>query len=223
MEIYKLNNVDPDDLGYVLVKIQKSFNITLDNDGLKNVNTFGGLCDVIAKKINLEHADNCTTQQAFYKLRNAIANTTGIDKCAINPQTRLSDIFPKENRIAVIAEIESDLGCNMDILKPHQWIISVFALTLVCSIITFLYSWEIAVAGIIFSATGLKLAGKFGKEIHLKTVGELANKISRESYLKARHNPCIVNKNEIEQKVKELFINELPLKAAGLSRGSRFN
>ena len=33
----KLNNVDPDDISIILAKIQRSFNIKLDNEGLKDV------------------------------------------------------------------------------------------------------------------------------------------------------------------------------------------
>lgn len=221
-EIYNLNNVDPEDIGDVLVKIQRSFNIKLDNEGLKNVNTFGHLCDVIISKINLTNADSCTTQQAFYKLRNAVANATGLDKCSIKPQTRLSKIFPRENRLQAISEIENELGFKVNLLQPRQWIVAVFILLLTCAIVTCFYYWQIGIAGVVISLISLKLAGKFGKEMHLKTLGDLANRISRESYLRCRRNRSSVNKNEVEQKVRELFINDLNLEPIVLTRKSPF-
>jgi hypothetical protein len=221
-EIYKLNNVDPENIGDVLVKIQRSFNIKLDNEGLKDVHTFGNLCDVIINKINLEHEDSCTTQRAFYLLRNSIATVTGIDKCSVKPQTRLSQIFPKENRPAIIAEIENELGFKTNLLQPKQWIVFLFVLTLISSFIISFYNWQVGIAGLLSSGISLKLAGKFGKEMHLKTVGDLANKISRESYLKSRRNPCTVNKTEVEQKIKELFTNDLDLEPIVLTRKSPF-
>ena len=57
--------------------------------------TFGSLCDLIINKINLEHADTCTTQHAFYLLRNAIAAINRIDKCSITPHTRLIKHVPE--------------------------------------------------------------------------------------------------------------------------------
>jgi hypothetical protein len=221
-EIYKLNNVDPEDIGCVLMKIQRSFNVKLDNEGLRDVDTFGDLCEAIINKISLEHEDTCTTQHAFYMLRNAIAAVMNIDKCSVIPQTRLSKILPKENRLQLIAEIENELGFKTNLLQPKQWIVTLFGLTLISSFIICFYSWPIGIAGLLSSGISLKLAGKFGKEIHLKTVGDLANKISRESYLKSRRNPCTVNKNEVEQKVRELFINELDLEPVVLTRKSRF-
>lgn len=221
-EIYKLNNVDPEDISDVLVKIQRSFNIKLDDEGLKDVHTLGNLCDVIIDKINLTNSDSCTTQQAFYKLRSSIANVTGMDKCDIKPQTRLCIIFPKENRLKLISEIENELGFKINLLQPHQWVIGVFSLILAGSLIECFYNWMVGITGLLSSLISLKLAGKFGKEIHLKTVGDLANKISKESYLRSRRNSCTINKNEIEQKVRELFINDPRLEPIVLKRRSSF-
>jgi acyl carrier protein len=222
MEIYKLKNVDPHDIDGVLLKIQRSFNIKLDNDGLKNVDTLGSLRDLIINKISLDQPNSCTTQQAFYKLRNAIASTAKIDKCSVKPQTKLSEIFPKDSRLEIISEIENELGYKINLLRPRQWIVGLFALLLVCSLIACCFTWQIGIFGIVFSLTSLKLAGKFGKEMHLKTVGDLACKISRESYLKSRHNEFLINKGEIEQKLKELFADDFQLDPVMLTRRSTF-
>jgi len=221
-EFKKLSNVAGwEDIDAVLVKIQRSFNIKFDGEALKSVDTFGALCDVIVNQINLEHADTCTTQHAFYLLRNAIATSTGTDKCSITPHSKLSKLFPREDRLRVIEEINQELGFESNLLQPKQWVIGLFALTLIASLIGLFYNWQIAAAGCLASVLGLKLAGKFGKEIHLKTVGDLANKISRESYVKARRNST-VNKNEIEQRVRELFANDLGLQPILIGRESQF-
>jgi hypothetical protein len=212
-EYFNFKNADPEYIEGVLLKIQRSFNIEFDNEGLKNVKTFGGLCDLIISKINQGHADHCTTQHSFYQLRNSISAIMQVDKCSITPHTKLSQIFPRENRLQVIAEIEQDLGFETKLLKPKQWVITLFSLMLLVSFAGFFYNWQIAVAGVLASLTGLKLAGKFGKEIHLKTVGDMANKICRES----RH-VCPTNKNEVEQKVKELFEKDLQLQPVVLRR-----
>lgn len=216
--INKLNKVDPADINDVLVKIQRSFNIKLDNEGLKDVSTFGNLCDVIISKINLECPGSCTTQHAFYMLRNALAATTKVDKSTIKPQTRLLKFFPRENRQDLISKIESELGFKINLLQPRRWIIGMFISLLAGSIIGCFYNWQIGAAGLIASVIGLKIAGKFGKEMHLKTVGDLANKISRESFLKYRRNADMINKTEIEQKVKEFFIKDLHVEPIMLTR-----
>jgi hypothetical protein len=220
MKFYKNDNVNPED---VLEKIQRSFQITLDDEGLRNVNSVGNLCDVIAKKMIVNHSDNCTTQHAFYKLREAIAHITAIDKCAIKPQTRLSAIFPRENRLDIIEDIENEFDLKINLLQPRQLVVGIFVAMLLVSLTICFFNWEIGISGTIISGICLKLAGKFGKEIHLKTVGDLANKIARESYQKSKRNACAVNKREIEQKVRELFSNDLGLEPVVLRRESKFN
>jgi len=220
---YSLNNISPGDIDDVLAKIERSFNITFSNQILKDVHTFGGLCDVVAREINLCHTESCTTQHAFYMLRNALAAITGIDKCSVRPQTKLSEICPKENRLQIISAIEEELGFKMNLLEPKRWILATFgALLLISPIIGYFYSWQIGVAGLVCALISLKLAGKLGKEMHVKTIGELANKISRENYLKSRRD-ATVNKSEIEQKVRELFANDLHLEPVVLTRTARFN
>jgi len=220
-EFYNLKNAGPLEVSDVLAKIERSFNITLDYEGIQNATTMRSLCDLIVNKINHEHTENCTTQHAFYMLRNAMATAVGADKCTIKPHTRLSQLIPRGNRMEIIAEVETELGIELNLLQPKQWLIILFSAALLGSIIACFYFWPGAIAGILASLLGLKMAGKFGKEIHLKTVGDLANKISRETYLKSRRN-SVVSKNEVEQRVKELFENDLRLQPIAVRRNTNF-
>jgi acyl carrier protein len=76
---FELKNVDSEDLDDVLMKIEKSFHFKFETTELKDVKTFGHLCDIIINKIQGKNIDDCTTQQAFYKLRDAIASSLYID------------------------------------------------------------------------------------------------------------------------------------------------
>lgn len=220
-EFINFRNVDLLDISDVLTKIEKSFNIKLDNEGLEKANSFKSLCDLVISKIDLEHEEICTTQHAFYMLRNVIADINGINKCDISTHTRLCKLFPKEDRLEAIAKVEDELGFRINLLKPKQLIVSTFAFTLIASGIFCFYSLVAGMAGLLLSAIALKLAGKFGKEMHLKTVGDLACKISRESYSKVRRNNSI-NKNEVEQKLRELFVNDLDLEPVMLTHRTSY-
>jgi hypothetical protein len=150
-------------------------------------------------------------------LRNAIAVTTDTDRCSITPHSKLSKIFLKEDRTKAIEEIECELGFKINLLQPRKWLIDLFGIFAIISLCMLFQSWLIGTAGLLASILGFKLAGKFGKEMRLKTVGDLANKISRESYLKVRRDNT-VNRNEVEQKVKELFMDDTRLDPVFLLR-----
>lgn len=219
---YNLNNVDPEDISDVLVKIEKSFNITLGNEDLKDTKNFGALCDVVVAKVKHAQADSCTTQQAFYKLRNAINARNPTEKYLVKPQTKLCELFPRDNRIEVVADIEAEMGFHMNLLHPKPWITWSFGLLLVASLGLFFFNSTVAFIGLVISIAGLRLAGRFGKELKVKTIGDLAEKIAREHYLKCRRDASTVNRTEIVQKIKDLFAHDLALEPSALTKEAKF-
>src|SRR3990170_6216426 len=94
----ELRNVDPEDVEDLLVEIATSFNIRFVGKELVHIKTFGQFCDHITDKIQLVDSDTCTSQQAFYKLRNAIVSTLHIDRTAITTDLLLIDFLPRQTR-----------------------------------------------------------------------------------------------------------------------------
>lgn len=221
-QAFNLNNVDPEEIGDVLVKIERSFNIRLDDTSCKDVKTFGKLCDIVVEKVKQTNNDSCTTQQAFYKIRNAINSTISPPKELIKPQTKLADIFPRDTRLQVIAEIEREMGFKINLLQPKQGIVGTFIFVLAASAVGFFYQPIMAFIGALVAITGLMLAGKFGKELKVKTLGDLAEKVAREHYIKCRRDASTVNRTEISQKIKELFTADLYLEPSVLTRDAKF-
>ncbi|MDR6942441.1 hypothetical protein [Mucilaginibacter pocheonensis] len=221
-QAFNLNNVDPEDMGDVLIKIERSFNIRLDDTSCKDVKNFGKLCDIVVEKVKQTNNDSCTTQHAFYKIRNAINSTVSPPKELIKPQTKLSDIFPRDTRLQVIAEIEKEMGFKINLLQPKQGVVGVFVFILATSVAGFFFQPAMAFVGLITAVTGLMLAGKFGKELKVKTLGDLAEKVAREHYFKCKRDAATVNRNEISQKIKELFTSDLYLEPSVLTRDAKF-
>ncbi|QHS54750.1 hypothetical protein GWR56_04015 [Mucilaginibacter sp. 14171R-50] len=216
-----LSNIDPEDVEEVMLMIEKSFNIKFEGD-LTHIKTFGALCDLVVDKVKQVQSDSCTTQQAFYKLRSAINAKKSIEKCDLKPQTKLCELFPRDNRIEVIADLESEMGLHMNLLRPKPGIVWAFAIVLILSItISFAYGL-IGYIGTVISITGLVLAGKFGKELKVKTLGDLSEKIAREHYLKCRRDASTVNRAEIAEKIRELFADYLAVEPASLRKEARF-
>ncbi|TAD92632.1 MAG: hypothetical protein EAY75_02080 [Bacteroidetes bacterium] len=98
LDDYKLDNIDPEDFGDTLLKLEKSFGAKFADNSFKDAKTFGDICDIIESQINLTDKDDCTTQQAFYKVRKAIGLTQTFDERSIEPKAKLEDIFPRSNR-----------------------------------------------------------------------------------------------------------------------------
>jgi hypothetical protein len=220
--VVNLSSIDPEDVSDVLLKIERSFNIRFTDEDLTHIKTFGALCDLVVEKVKLVQADSCTTQQAFYKLRSAINAKKPVEKCDLKPQTKLCELFPRDNRIEVVADMEAEMGLHVNLLQPKQWIVYGFAGLLLAAIALSFYNNIVGfiLAGI--AITGLILAGKFGKELKVKTLGDLAEKIAREHHISCRRNASSVNRNDVAEKVKELFADYLDVEPAALRKEARF-
>ncbi len=221
MSIYELKNIDKEDIEDFLLKIEISFNIEFVSDEINNISTFGEFCDLITNKINLENSDDCTSQQAFYKLREAISKTSKISN-RISTQLPLSDLFPRKNRRLEITKMEQHLGFKINILQPPQWVIFTLAIFLFLSVIIFFLNWKIGILGLGISIAGFWSVNKFGNETELKTVGEIAEKMKREHYLKSRRNPQTYNRNEIDKVLTEWFSYEFEIDKNKLTRDTKF-
>lgn len=221
-DTYELCNVDPDDITDVLVKVQKSFGFKFGDTELKDVKTFGELCDIITNKVQGDNSNDCTTQQAFYKLRDAIADTLLIDKKSITPDTDLQKLLPKNIRRQSIKAIDRHLGFKTKVLRPKYSITGALAIIFLASLISLFALWQAGLVGLTFSIVALTIAMKLGNELDLLTVGQFAEKLSREHYLKSRRISTTANKNEIAQKVKDLFIADLGLEEHQLTKQASF-
>jgi len=203
-------------------KVEKSFDIKFGKTELNHISTFGELCDHIANKIQLEHSEDCTTQQAFYKLRNAISSKFKIDKKTISTDSQIIDFLPRWNRRSMITEIEKHLGFKLNILCPPHFVSMFLFILCLASFVGLYFNWQIGILGLIISIGGLLVADKIGIELEVKTVGEIAKKMTRENYLKSRRNSKKFNKNEIEKVLIDLFINDLGLDKSKFNRDTKF-
>ncbi|WP_300599118.1 acyl carrier protein [Niabella sp.] len=222
MTDYELKNIDPDDISDILVKVEKSFDIKFGDTELLLITTFGELCDHIANKIQLHNTDNCTSQQAFYKLRDAIASTLQIDKKTIATDFSLAEFFPRQSRRLCITKLETHLGFKLNILRPPLLVTGILAVLLLAAFVTLFFDWRTGLAGFIFAIAGFWLANKTGNELDLKTIGQVAEKMTREHYVKSRRNPWTFNKKEIGKILTDWFSDDLGLDKSKLTREVKF-
>jgi hypothetical protein len=220
---YELKNIDSDDFTDILVKIESSFDIKFIGDELYHIPNFGALCDHIANKIQLENTDDCTTQQAFYKLRNAISSSLDVDSKTISPTLLLSDLFPKPTRRTRVKKLENYLiYFDLFLLDFPDWVKGFLFQVLFVSLFVLFFKWQIGLGGLAFSLTGYWLAPNISSKLTLKTVGQVAEKMAREHYLKSRRNPTTINKSEIEKFLIDMFSNDLDLDKSKLTREAKF-
>jgi hypothetical protein len=178
MTDHRLNNIDSEDIDELLLGVEKSFDIKFANSELSHVTTFGEFCDHITNKIELENSDDCTSQQAFYKLRESIANSLEFDMKELTPETSITEILLKPTRIAKVKKLEEHLGFKLNILRPKHSMSGTLILLIVASLITLFFQWKAGLLGIAISIIGLWIAIKTGEEVDLNNLGQIAEKMT---------------------------------------------
>ncbi|MDJ1482903.1 hypothetical protein QNI16_20545 [Cytophagaceae bacterium YF14B1] len=218
MDTIRLENTDPDDIMDILCCLEKSFGIRFGENDFMHVDTFGDLCDVIEKSILFEDRNDCTTQQAFYKVRNALRQTIPDCVTVISPDTQLHDLFPRYNRHRMIRRFEKNLGVKVGVLSMQGWLSIIITSGFLASFVCLFLYLKVAVIGFLLSYLVAKLANRTAKELNVKTVGQLTKKLTREHYLFVRRSAGTVNRNEIFAVIQDVFSDYLSLDKQYLTR-----
>jgi hypothetical protein len=198
MENNKLMDSEIEELELMIPEIEKMYNFKFEKDETHTVNNFEELCDLIIEKVNLKNVDSCTSQQAFYKLRNSLIETKIIEKENLKLETELKSIFPRKNRKEIIEKLEAKIAFKLDILKAPDFItITLFLIGIISFVLLFIY-FKVGILGIAISIFGFYLCKWFGKELKIKTVKELVEKITNENYLAVRSEKNTINKTELK-------------------------
>ena len=223
-DITKLDNYEDEDIFDVVLKLEKSFGLKFEKEAFYNVKTFGDLCDIFINKIQSENSGDCSTQQAFYKVRSAIATTQLIDKSSITLDSKLQDIFPRHNRRQKIKKLQDELGITLNILDIKSWLGWTIFVGIVVSLVMFFFKWEFALTGLLFFITAGWTANKFfAKELELPTVRQLTEKLTRENYIDVRRVKGTINRQEILKVIIDTFNKDLDIDKAYLTRDDKFS
>ncbi|EMY3559880.1 TPA: hypothetical protein ACGFUW_002653 [Flavobacterium psychrophilum] len=194
LDVYEIENIED-----CISEIEKMYSFKFEDNELESVKTFEEFCDLIIEKINLRNVESCTSQQAFYKLRNSLTETKLIEKENLNIETELKKIFPRKNRKELIEKVENELKMKLDIIKAPDFITTSLLIIGIASFVLLFFYWKIALVGISISVLGFYLCKWFGNELKVKSVKELVEKITSENYLEVRREKNTINKTELKK------------------------
>jgi hypothetical protein len=223
-DITKLDNYEDEDIFDVVLKLENSFGLKFEKDTFYNVQTFGDLCDIFTNNLQGENSDDCTTQQAFYKVRNAITTAQLMDTKSITLDTKLQDIFPRHNRKQKIKELQNELNLSFKILDIKSWLGWTIFIGIAASLIAFFFKWQFAIAGLLcFIAIGWTSYRFFTKEFELTTVRQLTEKLTTENYVDVRRQKGTINRQEILKLIVDTISNDLDIDKVYLTRTDKFS
>jgi acyl carrier protein len=220
-ESITFKDVDPLDIIDVIIKLEKSFGLKLEKDAFAQAKTFGELCDVFDQHINYEHRNDCTSQQAFYKVREAIATVQEIDISQISPDTNLADVFPQSDRKQKVKEFKTLVNIKIRILTYPTWLKTTVGIAVLLSLVAFFFDWKVALSGLAFCILLHKVAQMLGTDLIHQTVRELVEQLSKEHYIDVRRTKGTINRMEVSKIIIETFSNDLSIDKNELTKEAK--
>lgn len=197
MAILTLHSDHYDDIEDLIASVESEFNVKFHNDDFVSVKSVGQLFDVILNKLPLSNSETCTSQQAFYKIRKAFCNMDYVRP--IRPATLLEDLLPRQGRISTVKALERELGMVLNILSPPQWLSNIIWTAGFVTIAGLFYDTRIFLPLLLVVIVIGRIVYRFGKELDLVTVADLARHLTSNNYLAARRNPDTINRKELSQ------------------------
>lgn len=182
----------------ILPQIERSFNVKFYPAELANTCTFGELCEAVLAKLPVENAADCTSQQAFYKLRRAFA--THVATQQILPSSKLEQLLPTGcQRRRAVAAVESELGIKLRLLGMSTAIAYSGAALLAGSVICLFFDHfrQLGMEGIALTTIGLDIASRIGTSLRFDTMRDLTEDVVDHHYRAIRRHPATVNRAEV--------------------------
>ncbi len=221
MKKYTLKDVDAEDIEFLLIGIQNSFDFDLKQEEVSEIMNFGDVIKLVENRLQGTELEDCTTQQAFYKLREAISKIYPNKREEIKPNTSLAGLFPWKNRRQKANELSMALGFDPNLFSMNGLSCSLSVIMFVGSIIGTVFHGFFGF-GIILSFLYLLLSAKFTRNLSAKTVGELVEEIVSSNYHKCRRKPNTHNPKELFPVLERLFYQNLGLDKNTLTIESKF-
>ncbi len=204
-----LTDGDSLDFEDIVISIEKSLNIHFEQNDFEKVRTYADFETVVFSKLNGSETNDCSSQQAFYKLRKLLVENFNVEFEKIKPQTSLEKIFPSKKRIEKIRLLQKLLNTKVHLLKPDFYLGFLAEISIIASIYFFFSSFFLGIALLIIGLLFREFSVKYGKDFKVNTVGELSDFMLNNDYQSARTNPETYNPREIKQIIKNIFSDTL--------------
>lgn len=200
-DIYIHNDESDEFIGRLI----QSFDMTIEDLGLRNGMTFQELIDNITARLGKQPSTNCSTQIVFYKLRQIMTKELGVNKHKITRHALINDLFPKRTRKADFRKLGQILNIDISYFQAPGWI----QLTCVVSLFAgFVFLFFQPLYGGLLIAVSLfvvSVSHKLSRSIPMKTFGEFVDRLTRDNLVKLQPDKNSINDRDIRMTVIKLI------------------
>jgi hypothetical protein len=176
---------DPEDVEDFLLTLEKVFEVRFVQSDVEMLGTVGDLFEVLQAKMGTtsERRRRCLSAVSFYRLKQAVADATGIE---VRPRTPISDVFPAKSLASRMKALGDRTGLRLPCV-PYGADQSFLFLLGIAACFTAFYFGVTTTTGIAALLLGLGAFGvlrfaEFPRSMHQPDFGSLARETAFLNY-----------------------------------------
>lgn len=215
--IYEIKGIESEEFEDVLNQFLILYKIELKNEELIVIKSFKELVNLVLENVTYHESLDCSSQQAFYKLKRSIYLNSDYSK-EILLTSELNEILPKKNRRKVIKRIEHDLGFKLNVLQPKEWILKTLFVFILLSFVMLFIKFSVGFPMLLSLILLLKFVYKYSKEFKGDIFRDLVEQVASENYFNVRKDKETINKKEFEKVIYKWFSQNTQVSIFDLKR-----
>ena len=219
----------------LIIEVEESFGIKIEDDEAVQILTAGQLADVITRKLTGIKGADCPTAKAFYRLRRSFLSVFELNRRQLRPTTPILNFLPLAGRRQIWTHLERDLSLRLPPLSDHTGI-GVFGGAAIAYIAAYLVFAAITgdliaalIAGLVALLPGVLLGYVVGVffmptlQPQHRTLGGLARGIVAYNYQQLVPSPIEIPENEeVWNKLCDLIVKQIGVKREKIQRVTKF-
>lgn len=216
----------------LVMAIEESFGITLEDDEVEAILTPGDLINVVLRKVSVTAASACLAQRSFHRVRASLMRQLALPRATIVPSAAVTTLIPADRRVEVLGVMSEafaikrtpPLGRPKPVTNTIGWFSVAGGILMTVFLLTRDLNHSVAaiLAGVatvcVLIFAGLLVTMRFRHELLLpdSTVGGLAKWFMlRSSAIAAPASPSpTYTREQVSQRVREIVIEQLGCETA---------
>ena len=201
------DSLNKNQLSQIIAKVNHEFGVQLHTDQFTSTNySMSSIREILAQRIAETQNDEWTIDKSFVLLQKNIASIKGIAENSITQDSALETLLPKGERKSTLKKLEANTGLKLEILKPNSVMYGIL-IFLFFACIPFGIGMDWFLSGMVMAVTALLIfiLGKTGNELKYKTLGQWAERVTWDNYLKSKKDRLTLDDSQIAAKLEKMI------------------
>ena len=219
----------------LLLQIEESFSITIDDEEASRIRTVGDLHNLVVSKLRPASSRQCLTSHVFYRLRSTIGGEFGVQRQIIDPCIETDSLIPIKRRREAWRVLSRRLTWGLPGLRRPGWLVGSFYIGFIVAIsfaiiagnigiLSVPVAWALGLLTIAGCWIGYMVTIPFAVHVpdNSRTIAELVQSTLQLNFRRIAEDRQAWNERDVWQVVQAIVVDELGVLPSNVTADARF-